>query len=539
MRFSWAKVALVTVMAGTFAASFTTAAAQQAPNDVRIDLTLKDADMMMATNTLFMRAGISFVVEPSSEPYNKISLKLERVTPEEAVRYICQAAGAYFRRDENGVYIISHRAPAPAVAPAAEPAKKRPQPLKRIKILRGSAEEIFEMIRFQTPFESAKGFEKLRKFQDTVGQSSRGIPSLNPNTTQGPFQTFGPVQNSTMAVNSSDVLLPGEASAQLGGRGGGTGFGGGGQGGGVNPGGAGGGQGGLGGGQGNPNLTGGQGLVPEGIDFITFDPTDNSLVVRGDEDAINTLQTYITLFDVAPKQVQVKVEFITTTETLDKSFGSEFLYQRGTVVTGMRPGSFVRASDPVFLNYATGNITARLRTSLTEGGGKVVSAPILRTLNNQPASVNQVITTTIFTNTTTVSNGTVITTTNPIQFPVSTFLAVAPRINDDNTITMFLSPTISNIVGTSRGPDGSEYPNVSSQSIAVVARVRNNETIVLGGLNAKNESFVNSRVPVLGDLPIVGQFFRFRTSTKNNSELLVFVTPSIVDEDTTGNPGGP
>jgi len=544
MRFSWAKVALATVLAGIITAPVSSAMAQQAASDVRIDLTLRDADMMTATNMLFMRAGISFVVEPSNEPYQKITLKLENVTAEEAVAYICKAANAYFRRDDNGVYIISRKAPAVVQPAVAEPVR-RPRPLKRIKVLRASAEDIYDMIRYQVPFSSSKGFEKLRKFQNSLGApTANGAPSINPQTTQGPYQTFGPapVANASQALESSNgITLPGESADQFGGggRGGGQGALGGGGGGGLGGGGQNGG-GGLGGQNGgNVNLRGGDGLVPEGIDFISYDPTDNSLVVRGDEDAINTLQTYITLFDVAPKQVQVKVEFITTTETLDKSFGTEFLYQRGTVITGTRPGSFVRTSDPVFLNYATGNITARLRTSLTEGGGKVVSAPILRTLNNQPAFVYQTISTTIFYNTTTVSNGTVVTQSNPLTFPATTSLVVAPRINDDNTITMYLTPTISNFVGTSRSPDGQEFPNLSQQSIAVVARVRNNETIVLGGLNQKNESSSNSKVPVLGDLPIVGQFFKFRTVSKSNSELLVFVTPSIVDEDNTGNPGGP
>src|SRR5207237_6381411 len=130
--------------------------------------------------------------------------------------------------------------------------------------------------------------------------------------------------------------------------------------------------------------------------------------------------------------------FITTTQSIDRSFGTEFLYQRGTVITGTNPGSFVRASDPVFLNYATGNITARLRTSLTQGSGKVVSAPILRTLNNQPASIQSSIQTTVFINQTTVSNGAVVTSTNPTTLTAPTFLTIAPRTTTEYTITVFL-----------------------------------------------------------------------------------------------------
>jgi general secretion pathway protein D len=279
-------------------------------------------------------------------------------------------------------------------------------------------------------------------------------------------------------------------------------------------------------------------LIPASIDYIAYDPTDNSIVVRGTEDDINTLQGYINLFDVAPKQVQIKVEFITTTVDVSSSFGTEFFYQRGTVNAGMNPGTFVRSSDPVFLNYATGNITAEMRTSLAVGGGTVVSAPILRTLNNEPASITSSIQTTVFINTTTVSNGAVIVEANPYPLTASTNLAIAPRINDDNTITVFLSPTIANFVGVSVGPNGEQIPNLVQQQISVVARVRNNQTIVLGGLTQKNEDSNVTAVPVLSELPIIGQFFKLTTKDKTNSELLIFVTPSIIEDDPATN-GGP
>ncbi|MGV3618799.1 MAG: type II secretion system protein GspD [Fimbriimonas sp.] len=549
MRFSWAKMALMATLATCVVAPLQSAVAQQS-DGIRIDLNLKDADMVSATNVLFLKTGLSFVIEPSSEPYKKVTLKIGNVTAEEAVRYICQAAGAHFRRDEVGVYIISQRKPEEAVAPTAA-AVKQPKPLKRIKLLRTDARDVYDMVMFGIPFNSKRGFEELKRFGNFTREDSSRIFGTNVNVVggQAPAQTFGPAPQTSYSSSGrtaeagSDVTLPGdEAANQIGGggRGGVGGFGGGGQGGAGGIGGGGGGQGGIGGGQGGQvTLQGGQGLVGDSIDFISYDPTDNSLVVRGNEDDINQLQTYISLFDVAPRQVQIKVEFVTTTEQLERSFGTEFLYQRGTVFAGTRPGSFVRTGDPVFLNYATGNITARLRASLFEGTGRVVSAPILRTLNNQPASITSSIQTTVFINQTTVTQGAVVTFANPTPLVASTFLSIAPRINDDNTITVFLSPQIANFVGNSVGPNGEEIPNIVQQSLAVVARVRNNETIVLGGLTQKNDDLSQNRVPILSELPIIGQFFRSNTRRKTNSELLIFVTPSIIEDDANGNPGGP
>ena len=111
---------------------------------------------------------------------------------------------------------------------------------------------------------------------------------------------------------------------------------------------------------------------------------------------------------------------------------------------------------------------------------------------------------------------------------------MAPRINEDGTITLYLSPQISNFVGFSTGPNGEEIPNQVTQQISVVARVRNNETIVLGGLTQNNENDNTSSIPVLGQLPIIGQFFRLNTKDRSNSELLIFVTPSVIEDDTSG-----
>jgi len=496
MRLSWARLGLMAVLTGAVMAPLSVAMAQQASaSDVRVDLNLKDADMMVATNTLFQRTGIQFVIQPSSEPYDRVTLKLDGVTPEDAVRYICQAAGAYFKRDENGVYIISHVKP-PVEMPAPVATTKTPKVLRRLRVLKAGARDIYDQLLYGMAFDVSKGLQELKRFsQMSNGTDMSRVYGQTPSLVTPVASTYGPISVSpsthpmTSSESGGDIQLPGsERASQLGGGGGGFGGGGGGlgQGGGGNQGGAGGGRGGQGGQNQNTTLVAGQGLVGDSIDFISYDPTDNSLVVRGNEDDISQLQTYINMFDVAPRQVEIKVEFITTTDNLTKDFGAEFLYQRGTTFAGTTPGSFVNTADPVFFNYATGDVSARLRTSLSEGSGKVVAAPIVRTLNNQPAQISSSISTTIFYNTQIISNGAIISQPNQYTLTAFTGLGVAPRINDDNTITLYLNPTIQNFVGFSTGPDGEQIPNLANQSIAVVARVKNNDTIVLGGLVQKN-----------------------------------------------------
>lgn len=543
MRFKWAKTMLVAVVAASIFAPVSNAMAQS--TDVLVDINLKDADMIAATRMLTQRTGLQFVIEPSDQPYGKITLKLEGRSADEIIRYICQAAGAYFRRDEKGVFIISRTKPVETVAPTAPAVTPvLPKITRKMKILKADARTVHEQIRYGNALETTASLDTLREFTRRVTGVGQQFPEYKADSFQSRNQQFYPAGSRQIQMpmsareSGNSIVLPDEDANQLGGRGG-QGGGIGGQGGGLGGQGGGGfggqGGGGLGQGQGQTNLTGGQGLVPAGIDFISFDPADNSLVVRGTEDAINELQQQISLFDVAPRQVTIKVEFITTTGTLDRSLGFDWLYQRGSVIAGNRPGSFARSGDPIFINYATGNITTRLRTFLSEGNGRVVTSPIVRTLNNTPAIVFNTVTTTVFINNATITNGgTVVNTPTPLQLTASTVLSVTPRINEDNTITVGLAPTVQNFVGTSIGPDGQEIPNQVAQGLAVVARVKNGETIVLGGMTSKSDDVSVNRIPVLSELPVIGQFFRGQRRSRTTSELLIFVTPQILDDEDGG-----
>jgi general secretion pathway protein D len=360
------------------------------------------------------------------------------------------------------------------------------------------------------------------------------------NGQQNVFHPMATEQQSPQAVGNS-IALPDSDPALNGGfvtdpsvnQGGSFGGGGGNQGG-PGGGGLGGGQAGGQGGVGSTQNLPGSGIMPPGITRVMYDPTDNSLIVQGDDAAIRELELLIAQFDVAPKQVIIKVEFITTSTSLDRALGIDWFYQRGSVFAGVRPGTFARAADPIFLNYATGNISTRLRTLLTEGWGRTVTSPLVRTLNNQTASIANSAQTTIFINTVTSGPGGIVITPNPVTITATTFLTVTPRINGDQTITVFLNPSLQGFGQLKRGPDGQEIPDILIQQIQVVARVRSGETIALGGLTNKVDNYSESRIPILSDLPIIGQLFRGRNTNTSSSELIIFVTPTIVDDENFG-----
>lgn len=507
----------------------------------RVDLYLKDAELLTATQMLTKQTGLQFVISPTADEFKKINLSLADVTAEQAISYICEAAGAYATKDENGVFIIRHGSKVAAepknggVANTTPTKVKKPLKIERIKIMKGDPELIYEALTTGVISDPEGGLKKVQMWSKQWNEQDadpymralnqgRHLPVFSPSPTENPSNSY---PRSVGKETANGVELPGEAANQFGGGGRpGGGFGGGQQGGG-----AGGGQNQQGGGQ---ALAGGTGFVPEGITKVTYDPQDNSLIVEGTDEAINALRSVISLFDVAPKQVIIKVEFITTSTGLIRDLGMDWLYQRGAIVAGNRPGSFAHVGDPIFINYATGNVTTRLRQQISESGGKTVNAPLIRTLNNQTAVVQQVTQTTMFLTTNQVTNGIVLNQTVPVPITVQTGLAVKPRVNDDGTVTMFLTPQIQDFGQVRRGPDGQEIPDRLGQQIAVVARVKSGSTIALGGMTRKQYNTQVSRFPILSELPLIGNLFKSTTTQRTDSELIIFVTPLIIEDDDKG-----
>ena len=564
MRSIFGKLAMAAVCTAAILGTANLGLAQSAPDEVRVNMNLKDADMLAAIKILTAQTGMQFTLEPSNEPYEKVTLSLHDVTPEEAVNYICKAAGATFRKDENGVYILGHAKAGGSTGSADSsipPAPAAPKHIHKFKLAHADAKEVvMELSGHGAEVDPYTPFEEINRFNELTDNAKKNKVTPAPLYLlgNGPNGTaFQPVSTQnyntpkTFNESGSDIALPGESAGQLGGAGGG-GFGGGGGGfGGQGVGGLGGGgcigglggqAGGFGGGQGGNQFGGlggaqqiGGSLIPQGIPYFAWDPTDNSIVVQASDDQIRQLQDAISFFDVAPKQVTVKVEFVTTTYDSTKDLGFDFTYTRGNIVAGTLPGQFTSASDPIFLSWTVGNIAARMRTQLTHDQGKVVNAPIIRTMNNQPANVSQGTQTWIFFNqVVSIGNGNVISQEQPTAVNITTALNVRPRINNDGTITMALSPQIQDFAGSVTAPDGSQLPVTETQSLNVVARVKSGETIALAGFTRKSDTGTDQRLPILGDLPIIGQLFRHTSHLDNNSELIIFVTPSIIEDENGG-----
>jgi type II secretory pathway component GspD/PulD (secretin) len=167
-------------------------------------------------------------------------------------------------------------------------------------------------------------------------------------------------------------------------------------------------------------------------------------------------------------------------------------------------------------NYLTGALTALAQKGLS----KILSTPKVTTINNKEARilVGQKIPYT----TSTVSNG--ITSQSTQFLDVGIKLTVTPTINIDNRITLKVHPEVSLYVRAD--PAG---PVIGNREAETTVLIQDGETVVIGGLITEEDRKVGTQVPLLGDLPIIGHLFRRDLKTKDRTELLVFITPKILD----------
>lgn len=182
-----------------------------------------------------------------------------------------------------------------------------------------------------------------------------------------------------------------------------------------------------------------------------------------------------------------------------------------------------------------GSFRAVINALSEQGSINVVSQPKILALNNQTAQIRVATDTPYFVQTKSAVPGSLNVPAQPAQFEQRTaslglVLQVTPHVAGDGWITLEIAPVITRSTGRVPSPDP-EFADsagpliVDVKQTSVMARVRSGETVVLGGLIQDDARQDVSKVPLFGDLPMVGGLFRDTVDTSARKELVVFVTP--------------
>jgi len=164
----------------------------------------------------------------------------------------------------------------------------------------------------------------------------------------------------------------------------------------------------------------------------------------------------------------------------------------------------------------------------TDGGTNLIANPEITTLNNREAKINIGNTVPVPIFTTNLETG-VSAVTGFEEIETGTILLVTPQVNEGGLVTLHVQPEISEILGYKGQFD--ERPIVASRKADTTVRLHDGETLVIGGLVSEKLTETINKLPVLGDVPILGWLFKSKEFTKQKSSLYIFVTPRVHTEE--------
>ena len=209
----------------------------------------------------------------------------------------------------------------------------------------------------------------------------------------------------------------------------------------------------------------------------------------------------------------------------------------------IRPRGSAGAGTPApTLSYASGSTELKLELLETFGTVKVLSSPRLSVLNNQTAMlkvVEEYVYFLVDASTTQYGDSErekVTATTTPQSVSVGMVMSVTPQISATGDITLNVRPTISGISGFKDDPNPSlrnipnRVPQIRTREIESMLRLRSGEIAVLGGLMEDRIDHDTGRIPLLGDVPVLGELFTRRDNAVRRTELLIFLRPLLIED---------
>lgn len=272
-------------------------------------------------------------------------------------------------------------------------------------------------------------------------------------------------------------------------------------------------------------------LLPGEMEPPTAFLDQNALIVKGTQDEIDQFTEIINMLDVKTREVEISTKFVNVQTTGTDALGIDWTVSNGALEfwnLGFAPAT---ATNNV-IRYSRGRFQATLAALMTNGRATVVNEPRVTCPNNQFAEVNFYTTIPYFVATSEYNQfGQRVATEVDIEEAyVENSLYVMPRINADDSVTLYLEPTLEDQIGEVVGPGGEAVPIITTQYVSTTVTVPDGDTVVMGGLIRKDESTNYNHTPLLSKLPIIGPLFRSKTFRQSNSELLIFVTPQIIRE---------
>lgn len=284
---------------------------------------------------------------------------------------------------------------------------------------------------------------------------------------------------------------------------------------------------------------------------VGLDVRNNTIFVQDTEARLEEIRKIIKRLDIASKQVLIEAKLVVVDDKFERDLGAKFAFALGkknnstgiglsnnsSDATGIATGNGTSGSVfnlPVtgggsigftILNAVTGNMLNVELSALEQNNrGKVISNPRLLTADNKKAEIRQ---------------GTEIPYVTPgsanspatVSFKDAVLsLGVTPQVSPNGRVSMDLDISKDTVGQLVNVQGGGQVPSIDTRKITTQVTVNDGQTVVLGGIYEVTSREDLSKVPLLGDIPWVGNFFKNTSRSNEKVELLIFITPHVISE---------
>jgi len=267
---------------------------------------------------------------------------------------------------------------------------------------------------------------------------------------------------------------------------------------------------------------------------ITADEVNNALVIYATPREYATVEAALHQLDTQPVQVFLEAAIAEVTLNNDLQYGLQYFYQpnsQNQFVLSNGTGLPLTAAFPGFsYMFSHGsNIQVVLNALANETHVQVISAPKILVLNNQTATLqvgDQVPIETAQAVSTIDSTAPIV---NSIEYEdTGVILKVTPRVNRGGVVMMDISQEVSGVNAASSA-SAIASPTIQQRKIDSSIAIQDGETVALGGLITDSKTLSGAGIPFLQDVPVLGNLFRTTTNNHDRTELIVLITPHVVD----------
>ena len=260
----------------------------------------------------------------------------------------------------------------------------------------------------------------------------------------------------------------------------------------------------------------------------------NAIVMRDTPEAVRMAEKLVASVDVAEPEVMLEVEVLEISRSRMQQLGINYPSSASiSTPTGLKLNDYLHRTGAISGDTITASpLSVTLDALKSTGNTNTLASPRIRARNKEKAKIligSRVPSITSALTPTGLQGGGVVANQQVQYLEVGLTLEVEPTIYADNDVAIKLNLEVSSIVNTVKNPaTGSQVYEIGTRNVSTLLQLKDGETQILAGLIKDSDTHSASKIPGLGDIPLIGRLFADHTTDKEKTEVVLSITPRII-----------